>query len=203
MVGTATVDTAHNEGVALWRSGANPVLLPNAAGINAAYGAVINGDGTVIGGTASNDNLNNNFQAFIWTQANGMQLIQFVVNDTSSGVAGISLSGTKLVGSAGTPPQAYLRNNGSSTRLTFPGNGYDDARGISRDGSTAIGTGTAGAWISVNGGAPQLISTILTNAGVDLGGFPLVDVATLSANGKVVAGIGGASTNEGWIAYLP
>ena len=55
----------------------------------------------------------------------------------------------------------------------------------------------------MNGGAPQLISTILTNAGVDLGGFPLVDVATLSANGKVVAGVGGASTNEGWIAYLP
>jgi hypothetical protein len=74
------------------------------------------------------------------------------------------------------------------------------------DGTTVVGEGDSGTWLSLNGGTPQLLGATLANLGVDLVGFALDSVVDVSANGKVIVGIGspnGSSTFEGWIAILP
>ena len=78
-------------------------------------------------------------------------------------------------------------------------------RAISGDGTTVVALGSSGPWVSTNLAAPQLISTVLTNMGVNLQGFVLGDVYDVSNNGHVMVGIGHAvlGQDEGWIVVLP
>jgi uncharacterized membrane protein len=197
---------------ALWRSGASPTTLANITGFTNVIGEAINGDGTVIVGSGYLPSGSTTVpRSFIWTQANGMQLIP-LPNGTvdSNGANAISLDGTKVVGGVdltGGGGRAYLYDSraGTSVTLVYPGDSFSSGWAMSDDGTTAAGTGTSGVWTSINGATPVLLSTQLTNLGVDLTNQSLDSVYDVSADGKVIVGVGkvtGQFTNQGWIAVL-
>jgi len=128
--------------------------------------------------------------------------------DYVRGFLDVSSDGNKIVGSGSSTggEKAFLWSSGTLTGLIYPGDGYAYGQAISADGTTVLGAGTSGVWLSTNGGTPQLLGVTLANLGVDIVGFALDTATDISANGKVIIGEGtatGSSTFEGWIAILP
>lgn len=185
---------------AIWTIGANPTFFANAASVAAGSGNAINADGTVIVGLAQLSS--GGTQAFRWTQATGMQLLPYLMGTTfsSQGATGVSGNGARVVGTSGNRP--FLWNSGV---LTAVGTATANGRAISSDGTTLLTGGFNGVALTTVGGTTQLLSTQLAALGVDLGGWVLNDGFDLSANGKVVIGVGlrDNTSDEGWIAVLP
>jgi uncharacterized membrane protein len=201
--------------IGYWRSGAGPAILPSLANAIDTFCTGINGDGTVVVGLAEVDAGGGVFPnvSVIWTSA-GMALINLPANAMQSqvggGATGITADGTKVVGNYNSTTgenRAYVYSTatGMSISVTAPGDTYSYGDAISDDGTTVAGHGNFGAWLSTNGAAPVLVGTTLAGFGVDLTGFSLDSIVDVSADGKVVVGIGstpGTFGQEGWIAVL-
>ncbi len=85
---------------------------------------------------------------------------------------------------------------------TLGGNSVGAA--ITADGAIIVGSsnGRAMIWDATNG--MRLLSTVLTNGGVNLAGWTLQNASGISSNGKVIAGTGlHGSKVEPWLARLP
>jgi uncharacterized membrane protein len=211
---TGYIISGGNTYAGLWRSGSNPAFIGAAAGVDSSYANSISGDGSVIVGDA-HVTTPDMHQAFRWTQAGGMVLIPPLPGGLYGGAAlDVSADGTKVVGTSNSgPPEsgdhAFLWNSSTGTiiKLNYPGDGYSYGRAISGDGTVTAGTGFSGVWLSINGATPVPLGATLAGLGIDLAGFALNDVADLSANGKVIIGVGfqtvGGTADEGWIAVLP
>jgi len=190
----------------IWRNGTSPTALVNAASVTSSYAVAVNADGSVIAGTAR-VTASGMDQAYRWTQAGGMVLIPYLAGGAISSVADVSADGNKVVGTSTATGgnRAFLWNAGALTAMVVPGDTASFGFAISDDGTTVGGRGSSGAWLSVNGGTPQLVGTTLAALGIDLASFGLRDVTDVSANGKVVVGTGSEVDGdlEGWIAVLP
>jgi uncharacterized membrane protein len=189
----------------LWRNGAGPTFLNGPTGTNSPRGVAVSGDGSVIVGWAYG-NSSGNSVGFRWTQAGGAVAIPFLSGDMYADAVDVSADGNKVVGTSMSAPYLYDASTGVIAKVNYPGDTIGYARAISGDGTTVAGNTTSGIWLSVNGGAPQLLGATLAALGVDLTGFSLTDIYDLSANGKVIIGNGfmqGGSADESWIVVLP
>jgi len=142
-------------------------------------------------------------QAFIWTQATGMQAIPGLEAATA-----ISRDGRFVVGNTG---GTAARWDGNVTQQLFATTqGVSRAAACSADGSVVVGirnydpnssSGHAFIWDAVHGVRP--IDEVAAAAGIDLHGFHTVYATGISADGLVVCGYGFSATEqEAWVLDL-
>ena len=182
--------------------GANPILLAEPPGFQSSFGNAVSGDGSVIVGTAMTSS--GIGQGFRWTAAGGMVLIPLLPGDTGGSAWDVNADGNKITGTSGNGA-AFLWSSGTLTNIGAPiSNELAHGRAISGDGNTVAGTASSSGVWTWSSGTPHVVATALSGLGVDLGGWVLSDVVDVSANGKVLVGVGFHNGNdEGWIAILP
>jgi len=187
----------------------------------------ISGDGLMIVGSSSSTRQNSGIygEAFIWTEAGGMQGLGHL-NPNAAGILGslaydVSEHGDVVVGmssvlqGAGLVSSEAFRWTESSGMVSLgdlPGDGiFSAAYGVSGDGSIIVGSGRTGAgerafiWDDVNQ-MRDLQNVLSTDYGLGsaLTGWILQSATAISADGKVLAGIGRNPNgeSEGWYVDL-
>lgn len=142
---------------------------------SAAY--AVNGDGSVVVGTAGIPNANGPAQdAFIWTPADGMRSIGSLPGRPVAVATSVSADGRVVVGIS--DPRAVS--------LGIQGYGYS-LSGPLPDGTTNIGP-HAFRWTQPTG--IQDLNTLLANAGVNMTGISLLSALAVSRNGEFISGNG-------------
>lgn len=201
-----------------WTSAGGMIGLGDLAGgtyNSAAHG--VSADGSVIVGTASGPT---GELPFRWTEATGMVSIGALPAGVNHGnAAGVSSDGSIIVGSLeeSETTEGYMWTQGSGyVRLggLYQDLAYSIAYGISGDGTTIVGESFIGdfdaqfplqafIWDSANG--MRNLNTVLTELGINLNGWTLVDASDVSFDGKTIIGRGynPDGAEEFWIATLP
>jgi probable HAF family extracellular repeat protein len=179
-------------------------------GHNLSNAYAVNSDGTVVAGFSKDINASTT-QAFRWVNGS-MTGLGFLPGGNSSTAQGVNSDGSVVVGYSwygnSSNNQAFRWVNGSMTGLGFlPGGNNSDANAVNSDGTVVVGSsgGTgAGAvrWTAAEG--MKSIASLLTEAGVNFGGWSLNTATGISSDGSVIIGNGSHSGNSGgWIARLP
>ena len=162
----------------------------------------MSGDGGKIVGYAYANYESGDHQAFLWTQATGMQRLGSLPGGNGFSQAnGISADGTTVVGYASTDlgNEAFLWSEaGGMMALGVLGSGAQMnsyANAASADGSVVVGTNivdgvrTAFVWDAQNG-MRSLQEVLQTDFNLDLSGWLLGAVSDVSYDGKVFVGFG-------------
>lgn len=149
-------------------------------------------------------------QAFLWRRGSGMQGLGYPDGYSGSATEGLSSNGKVVVGSLNVGAEAYparwSKKHGWQQLASVPG----DARAASRDGSVVVGIAVDPElltkpliWDEVNGA--RYLDDVLTAAGIPMPGFTFLEATGVSADGKVVVGIGVRDNwfVEGWMACVP
>lgn len=152
----------------------------------------ISADGTVVCGFSRSDNAGtNNFEAFRWTEAGGMQPLGFNPGDPirSSVANGISRDGTVVVGQGVSPPglDGFRWVGGVMSSLgDLPGGQYlSYAYACSGDGSVVIGQGAGASGFPVW----RWESGVMTSLGALPGApFTLGNPGDITPDGSVIVG---------------
>ena len=169
----------------------------------------ISADGSVIVGQ-SDKNDGAAYYAFRWTSTSGMvELTQLCCGAPNSGANAVSLDGKIVVGYGqgyGSPHAVKWDENNFVTDLGSLNGDYSSALAVNQDGTVIVGrTGgslnmsQAFVWTPATG--MKLLSTVLTDAGIDFTGWTLREATAISANGRVIAGNGvnPSGKQEGWV----
>ena len=223
--GSTVVGYSINDGAIVWdrQNGTIKTLqTPNNSFFpTQAFG--VSGDGSKIVGVGISSR---NSEGFIYDEINGLRSIGTLSNGTNrqfSVAHEISTDGSLVVGRSassynqsrssynfeaiiwdeidGIQPLGYLslHNNGSY---------YSEAFSVSGDGSTVVGTSIdtdayrGFNWNKAHG--MQDIESILTNAGIDIRGWNLTQINSISDDGSTIVGSGTNpdGNTEAWIATL-
>ena len=178
----------------------------------------VSADGAVVVGQSLN--ALSQTEAFRWTSATGIEGLGFIGNggpSPDSSAIGISADGTVVVGqssiaggfeafrwTSATGMQGLGHINGGGT--IFP---FGLANAANSDGTVIVGQSSNAAdeieafrWTPETG--MLSIKGILTENGVNLGSWQLVDATSISANGQVIVGYGEnpGGQYEGWIVRI-
>ncbi len=166
---------------------------------------------TVVGrGTSASGN-----EAFRWTLAGGMAGLGDLPGGAfDSEARDVSADGGTIVGfgnnGLGVEAFRWTSGEGMVGLGDLPGGNFSSlANAISADGKTIVGSGsgTSGAvamvWNAVDG--MRDLKAVLTGLGLDLNGWTLVNATGVSADGRVIVGLGTnpAGNLEAWMAVLP
>ena len=173
--------------------------------------AAVSADGSVVVGISTIDASNHIFHAFRWTSAEGMVDLGTLPGGTSSFANGISADGLVIVGSSDSSAIRWTRIGGMVSLSGLPGASASSAEAVSSDGSVVVGLSYFGNqephavfWTAKLG--PVDLKTYLIALGVDLAGWELYWVTSVSSDGLTMVGSGsqdGGVTREGWVATLP
>lgn len=171
-------------------------------GTYTSYATDMSGDGSKIVGYAYANYESGDHQAFLWTQATGMQGLGSLPGGNGFSQAnGISADGTTVVGYASTDlgNEAFLWHAaGGMMALGVLGSGTQMnsyANAASADGSVVVGTNivdgvrTAFVWDAQHG-MRSLQEVLQTDFNLDLSGWQLGSVSDVSYDGKVFVGTG-------------
>ncbi len=162
---------------------------------------------------------------FVWTTSDGFTRLPDPPGGAANGdVRGISPNGRWIVGYGSVPPtgQSALRWDrgtpfGSPTVQALPkraGDTFADAFTVNDDGTAAgnvrqgfsFSDNRAAVWLP-GGGLVVLPDYLTANYGLNLSGFTLNQVTSISADRRTLAGTGTNAANpsltEGWILTLP
>ncbi|MEX0938079.1 MAG: hypothetical protein WDZ59_09480 [Pirellulales bacterium] len=172
----------------------------------------ISADGAVIAGQSESGN---GSEAFRWTMADGLEgLGDLSGGGFSSFAQGISPDGTVVVGEglSASGPEAFrwTEAEGMVGLDDLPGGAFQSrAFDASENGEFIVGFSAvrsegspferdAFIWDADNG--MRNLNEVLTDLGVDLGGWTLVDARSISPDGRYIAGFGRnpAGQIEGW-----
>ena len=184
--------------------------LPGGSASSFARG--VSGDGSIVVGSSSSGE---GGEAMRWTEEEGMQGL----GDLDGGVFAsqayaISSNGSTIVGyghsASGTEAFVWTEDNGIQGLGDLPGGEFrSEALAVSADGSTIVGqsaseAGVQDAFIWTKNDGMQSLKQVLMAAGVDMSGWELLRATGVSANGRVVTGIGASprAGNRTWVAYL-
>jgi uncharacterized membrane protein len=168
----------------------------------------------VVGVAATEDG----YEAYRWTEADGLVGLGHLYEQRDSWARAVSADGATVVGRAGTMHNGrfmmaayrWTAEEGMLELGGFPtGTDYSDALGVSADGSVIVGTFNdregvwAFVWDAANG--VRVLEDILTDAGVDLGGWKLGYALDVSDDGLTIAGTGlnADDRTEAYIAHIP
>jgi probable HAF family extracellular repeat protein len=188
--------------------------LPGGGTASSAFG--ISEDATTIVGQGSSANGD---EAFRWTETEGMVGLGDLPGGAFSSVAyAVSPDGSVIVGSseAAGGVRAFRWTPGAGMKALVPlppGTVSSVARDVSGDGRRVVGALTidgvgtrAMIWESfVSVKETKLVQQVLEDAGLELTGWTLTDAASISRDGRCVAGTGvnPAGDTEAWLAKLP
>lgn len=172
-----------------------------------AYG--VSADGSVVAGLGTTAV---GLQAFRWTSSGGMVGIGDLPGGSVHSFAdGISADGSVVVGLSQSRPvggEAFRWSaEAGMIGLGNPSCGFDSiANAASSDGSVVVGRGCQGdafIWDATNG--MRKLDVVLTDLGLDLTDWTLLDGLGISDDGRVIVGRGINPNNrfEGWIAVIP
>ncbi|RMD79067.1 MAG: PEP-CTERM sorting domain-containing protein, partial [Gammaproteobacteria bacterium] len=197
-----------------WTAGTGMVGLgdlPGSVFNSGAYG--VSGDGSVVVGWGTGSN---GVEAALWTAGTGMvSLGQLPALPHGSGAFAISSDGSVVVGwswsgSGGIEAFRWDAGTGMVGLGDLPGGTFfSQARAVSGDGSVVVGEGhsdngqEAFIW-DAKSGMRRLADVLVSDYGLDLGGFVLRSALGISGDGQVIVGCGinGAGQEEAWIASL-
>ena len=161
----------------------------------------VNGDGSVVVGTASISDSSALSHAFRWTTATGMVDIGTLPGGTTSTALGVNGDGSVVVGygeTIGGQTHAFRWTTGTQSMadLGTLGGNQSAAKGVSSDGSVVVGESVYNAngdshafrWTTATG--MKDLNTLLTNAGVNMTGITLRGAGAVSGNGEFIVGQG-------------
>jgi len=146
-------------------------------------------------------------EAFRWTQGGGLVALgDLAGGDFNSVALGTSADGSVIVGrgttDSGSEAFRWTQGGGMIGLGDLAGGTFSSlARATSSDGSVVVGDGTTDSgseafiWDSANG--MQNLNTVMTNAGVNLGGFTLVMADDISSDGCLIVGTAINPTGDG------
>jgi YD repeat-containing protein/probable HAF family extracellular repeat protein len=172
----------------------------------------VSADGSVVVGLATSAA---GVEPFRWTSDGGMVGLGYLPGGSSGGIAyGVSADGSVVVGhcdsaSSGMEAFRWTSDGGMVGLGNLPGGSVmREANDVSPDGSVIVGDGNFGSgneafiWDATNG--VRYFKGVLTDLGLDLTGWTLVEARGISADGLTVAGIGinPLDESEAWIANL-
>jgi probable HAF family extracellular repeat protein len=176
--------------------------------------AAISADGGVIVGVGFSSA---GYEAARWSQEGIVGLGDLPGGAFFSGANGVSADGSVIVGrdESELPHQAFVWNSAQGMfGLGFlPGadlSPRSEARDISAVGDRVVGSAgsattpdTAIVWDPQSGMRP--VAEVLTEAGVDLNGWRLIEATGISDDGRVIVGrgINSQGRQEAWMALLP
>jgi len=189
-----------------WTSANGIIGLGSLPGANFSDGRALaaSHDGSVIIGETPNSSSTSgsNYEAFLWTAAQGMVGLGSLANQgtINSAALAISSDGSTVVGSSNSALgyQAFLwtADEGMIGLGDLAGGPFSSmATGVSGDGSIVIGNSRSAAsgnfaepflWTKADG--MQSLTEILLSRGVDLQGWQLVSAEAISADGTVIVG---------------
>jgi uncharacterized membrane protein len=172
----------------------------------------VSGDGLVTVGIQTNQ------RAVRWTPQGEALELDALPGQTLSIAYAADADGSVIVGGSWsatvTTAVRWTEQNGTTSVAPLAGDSYAAFYATNGDGSIAVGVshpirpptlvgGHALIWDEARGS--RTLESDLARAGVDIGGWQLVHAYAVSANGRVISGVGTnpSGQTEGWIARLP
>jgi uncharacterized membrane protein len=175
----------------------------------------VSGDGRVIvgyGGTPGNQ------RAMRWSPEGDATELGALPGETSGYAYAANADGSVIVGSSWSTNTTFATrwsdSDGTTSFGPLPGDIVAAFYATSEDGSVAVGvstnarpptlyTGHALIWDDASG--LRALESDLARAGIDIGGWKLVQATAVSANGRVITGFGTnpSGQTEAWIVRLP
>lgn len=212
-------DSSNQQRGIRWEGGAATALNPLAGG-SFSFATAVSGDGNVIVGESG---ASIGARAVRWVGNTGASSLGVLSGGTQSLAHDVNTNGSVIVGESGTTAGGthtsafrWTLASGTMTDLgSLPGSSKNSrAYAVSGDGSVVVGesqTGATGqdtsAFIWTQAGGMKNLQTLLSNNGASasLAGWVLLRATAISADGKVVGGIGLDPDGfpEGWTATLP
>ncbi len=167
----------------------------------------VSADGSVVVGKSLSAS---GMEAFRWTSDGGMVgLGDLPGGSFLSRATGVSADGSVVVGNGrnvlGYEAFRWTLGGGMVGLGDLPGGAFSSvATGVSADGSVVVGSsgGAAFIWDEING--MQSLEDLLMDLGADLTGWDEISVSGISADGRVIMGVGShvGTYHEAWRATL-
>jgi len=189
---------------------------------SSAAGRGTSADGSVMVGTSTNNDVLVGFygfgnRAFRYVHGVGVSAIPLLPGGNWSEALAVTPNGnlTLVSGNSTAAPngEVYLHNaaSGTVTPLGTPGAGWQvsNAGGLTGDGSVVAATfgepdGSVGSGFIHNASGWHDVTTIMTNAGIDLAGWSAITINGLSTDGTLFWGAAVHNGSpEGWVAQFP
>jgi len=203
---------------AVWTSTGGLQVIGDLPGGDAfSYAWAISGDGSTIAGLGTNSS--NQTEAFQWTQSGGIVGLGVPAGNARSEAYGINNDGSIIVGDYGNNAllrqAAYWTEAGGWVGIGTMGYNSASATSLTDDGSIIVGnastfnqltqirTADGFFWDAVNG--MRSIDTVLSTVyGIDLTGWDLTGVSSISNDGRFIVGSGTDPNgkSQAWIADL-
>jgi probable HAF family extracellular repeat protein len=148
-------------------------------------------------------------EAFRWTATDGPVGLGFLrMGDFSSEATAVTPDGSVVIGTSSSPTgtRAFRWTaQGGMIDLGNLGTPSTYAMGLASDGKTIVGTAEGSqAFIWTESDGMSNLQTVLTGLGLDLGGLPLRQARSVSADGLTIVGVGGVGAfQEAWVATIP
>ena len=182
------------------------------------YAQSVSADGSVVAGTRNGSPMPTLFLSTVrWTEESGtMSLGRSIGAYSYDGY--VSADGSSVVGTAvkggGGEPEAFRWTPAEGSVFLGSlagGNFYSYGRGVSGDGSIAVGnvagrSAGQGAFIWSESTGMRLLKDVLVDTyGLDLSGWDLSVATAVSADGQAIVGYGTnpSGAQEAWIAVIP
>ncbi len=171
-------------------------------------GEGVSADGSVIVGYGDGENA---IAAFRWTSSTGVQYLAGQVDGVPSQAFGITPDGSTVVGMYNDQPFRWNQSSQFELLGLLGADWRAFARDCSADGSRVVGYGfdfdnnwTAYYWDDVNG-LRSLQDVLTLELGLDLTGWSLQQVTSISDDGSTLSGFGIAPEGhtEAWVAHIP
>lgn len=152
-------------------------------------------------------------QAATWRQADGWRLLPSLTGSTDAYLSAVSSNADIIVGSSldasrNSTAFRWTTSEGAEALGSLAGETYSTAADVSADGRFVVGAGYDGTfrariWDAKTGSA-RLVSDLLAEQGVDLGGWQLTTADQISDDGSFIAGggIDPQGRRQAWIANL-
>jgi probable HAF family extracellular repeat protein len=188
-----------------WTQAGGMQNLGTLAGHNRSVGNGLSGDGSTIVGlsylSVPGEN-STDWQAFRWTQADGMIGLGWLPGYTMSQATAASTDGSVIVGMCGPfQSETAFRWTEDQGMMSL---GLRYAYGVSGDGSIIVGSISQGAaiWDTVHG--TREIKQLLVGEGININGWLFASAQDVSADGRVITGVGQyGSQLRAWMVIIP
>lgn len=189
-----------------WTQQGGMVDLGTLPGGDYSFGNAVSASGQVVVGSSTSAN---GEQGFRWTQNGGMSQLQPIDPSVPSGAFAVSATGSFMAGYSGTSMVRWNAAGQVQDLGMLPGGSYAVAYAISGNGQIVGGMGDDGnmesratVWASLLGHVD--LNEFLPELGVDLTGWDLDGVTSISADGRTLVGFGQfEGENRGFIVRVP
>lgn len=188
--GNTIVGSDNNYNSARWTATEGPIDIGSIPGYGfGGEATAVSADGSVIIGYEfwrSTDFTEFRYKAYRWTEADGIQPFDQLLNETSHQAHDISADGRFIVGTADNKAYRWSEEDGAIYLGNLPGGViYSIAYGVSNDGKTAVG-------ISIGENSYEAFRWTEAGGMIGLGDFPgsarFSQASDVSGDGRIVVG---------------